>query len=467
MAQATPQGRLSMPRRIVIIGAHAAGVDAAAAARKTDRTAEITLLTTEKRAGYSRCGIPFVLGGHIPHFDNLIVYPPGFYRMMKLDLRLETTAKNIDIETKTVGIQDKTGKEGKLEYDSLIIATGASPFMPPIKGREKTGVYMIRTLEDGEKVDQAAKTAKSAVVIGAGLIGLETAVALAERGLKTTVVELLPHVLPMMLDKDIADIVHKMLEEKNLKIIVGRGVDEILGTEKVSGASVAGEKIPADLLVVATGIRTNTELAEKAGIVLGETRAIKVNMKMETYRKVDMRVQPLKDVYAIGDCAESVSLITHRPLLSQLGTTAVRQAKVAGTNAAGGYAIFPGCLGSAVTKLFDFEVGATGLTEFMASQAGIQTVTGSITSKTRADYYPGALPIRVKIVVEKETERLIGCQIIGGEEVTQRINAMSFAIQEQMTVRELVKADTAYAPPLSETWEPLVLAAEMVLMKLR
>ena len=456
-----------MPKKIVIIGAHAAGVDAAAATRKTDRTTEITLITTQRKAGYSPCGLPFVLGGHISSFDNLVVFPPAYYRMMKLDLRLETTATNIDTEAKTVEIQDKTGKREKLKYDSLIIATGAYPFVPPIKGREKQGVYVLRTIEDGEKIDQAIKNAKSAVVVGAGLIGLETAVAFVERGLKTTVVELLPYVLPVMLDKDVADRVHKMLEEKSLRVIVGRGVDEILGADKVSGVSVAGERIPADIVVVATGIRANTKLAEDAGIVLGETRAIKTNMRMETFRKVDRRIQPLKDVYAVGDCAESVNMITHRPTLSQLGTTAVRQAKVAGVNAAGGYAIFPGCLGSAVTKLFELEIGVTGLTEFMAGRVGIKTVVGNISSKTRADYFPGALPIRVKLVVEKETEMLIGGQIIGGEEVTQRINALSFAIQKQMTVRELAKADTCYAPPVNETWEPMVLAAEAALRKLR
>lgn len=456
-----------MPRRIVIIGAHAAGVDAASAARKTNRTAEISLMTKQKRPGYSPCGIPYVLGGHISNFEDLVLFPPSYFRMMKLDLRLETTATRIDTEAKTVEIQDKTGKQEKLEYDSLIIATGAYPFVPPIKGREKRGVYVLRTIEDGKKIDHAIKNAKSAVVIGAGLIGLETAVAFVERGLKTTAVELLPYVLPVMLDKDVADRVHKMLEEKGLRIIVGHGVDEILGTNKVSGVSVAGEEIPADLVVVATGIRANTKLAEDAGIVLGETRAIKTNMRMETFRKVNERIRPLKDVYAVGDCAESVSMITHRPLLSQLGTTAVRQAKVAGINAAGGYAIFPGCLGTAITKLFDLEIGVTGLTEFMAGRAGIETVAGRITSKTRPEYYPGALPIRIKIVVERETEKIIGGQIIGGEEVTQRINALSFAIQKQMTVRELAKADTCYAPPLNETWEPMVLAAETALRRLR
>jgi NADPH-dependent 2,4-dienoyl-CoA reductase/sulfur reductase-like enzyme len=175
----------------------------------------------------------------------------------------------------------------------------------------------------------------------------------------------------------------------------------------------------------------------------------------------------VKDVYAIGDCAEAIHIVTQKPALPQLGTVAVRQGKVAGINAAGGYSLFTGVLGSAVTRLFDTDVGVTGLTETSAQRAKIETVAGTISSKTKADYYPGALPIKVKLIVEKESQRIIGTQIIGGEEVTQRINAMSLAIQNQMTALELAKADTAYAPPLCETWEPLVLAAEMVLMKLR
>ena len=180
-------------------------------------------------------------------------------------------------------------------------------------------------------------------------------------------------------------------------------------------------------------------------------------MKMET---------SVKDVYAAGDCAESVSLITNRPILSQLGTTAVRQAKVAGTNAAGGYAVFPGCLCSAVTKLFDVEIGATGLTEHMAGRYGMRVISGSITSKTRADYYPGGKSIRIKILVEPNTHRIVGAQIVGGEEVTQRINALSIAMQKQMTIEELAKADTCYAPPVNETWEPMILAAEIALRRL-
>jgi len=447
-----------MPRKIVTIGAHAAAVDAASAARKTDRTAEIILLTTEKHAGYSRCGIPFVIGGHIPKFTDLIVYPSSYYQMMKLDLRRETTVTSMDIKTKTVETTDKTGKTETLAYDNLIIATGANAFIPPIKGKEKQGLLTVRTLEDGEKINQAiAQDAKTAIVMGAGLIGLEVAIGLTERGVKTTVVELLPQIMPVMLDTDMAKGVQEMLEAKGITILVGKGVEEFVGTDKVTGIIAGGEQINADLFIAAFGVKANTELARKAGLALGETKAIKVNPKMET---------SVPGVYAIGDCAETIHMVTQKPALPQLGTVAVKQGKVAGTNAAGGYAIFPGVLGSAVTKFFDTEIGITGLNEFFAKKAGLDTVAATISGKTRAQYYPGAQPIKVKIVVEKEMERIIGAQITGGEEVTQRINAISMGIQKQITVRELAKSDTCYAPPLCETWELMALAAEAAVMKL-
>jgi NADH oxidase (H2O2-forming) len=448
-----------MPRRIVIIGAHAAAVDAASAARKTDRTAEIILLTTEKYAGYSRCGIPFVIGGHIPRFTDLIVYPAAYYQMMKLDLRRETTATNVDTKVKTVETIDKAGKAEKLQYDSLVFATGASTWTPPIKGREKLGTFSVRTIEDGEKIDEAIKAgAKTAVVMGGSLIGLEMAIGLTEKGLKTTVVEMLPQLLPVMLDADMAKGVQEMLEAKGIRILVGKGVEEFAGTDKVTEVVAAGEHLAADIFISAFGVRPNTELAVKAGITLGDTRAIKTNLRMETN---------VPGIYAIGDCAESVHMVTQRPALQQLGTVAVKHGKVAGTNAAGGYAIFPGVLGSAVTKFFDLEVGSTGLTESFAKRAGIETVTGTISGKTRAQYFPGAQPIKVKVIVEKEMERVIGAQIVGNEDVTQRINALSLAIQKQMTVRELSKSDTCYAPPLCETWELMALAAEAAVMRLR
>jgi NADH oxidase (H2O2-forming) len=448
-----------MARRIIVIGANAAGVEAASAARKKDRTAEITLIVQEKNAGYSRCGLPFVIGGQIPSFKDLTVYQPAYFQMLKLKLKTETKVTAINPKEKIVTAVDKAGATESLQYDSLVIATGAEAFMPPIKGREKQGILSLRTLEDGGKILAAVQNgAKSAVIMGAGLIGLETGVALIERGLKVRVVEMLPQILPAMLDADMAKLVQKALQEKGLCILTGKAVEEFLGDDKVTAIMAGGEKMAADLFISAFGVRANTKLAVDAGIPLGASRGIKTNARMET---------DVKDVYAVGDCAESSNILTHKVACAQLGTIAVRQGKVAGANAGGGYALFPGILASAVTRLFETEAGVTGLTEAAAQRAGIEVVTGAISSKTKADYYPNALPIKVKLVVEKESQRIIGAQIVGGEEVTQRINALSFAIQKGMTVRELAKADTAYAPPLNETWEPMVLAAELVLMKLR
>lgn len=448
-----------MARRIIIIGANASGVEAASAARKKDRTAEITLLDKEKTAGYSRCGLPFVIGGQIASFKDLIVYSPAYFQMLKLNLRLETEVTAINTKEKTITIKTNNDAVEKLEYDSLVIATGAEPFMPPIKGRDKPGIFSLRNMKDGEKIDAAIRSgAKSAIIMGAGLIGLETGVGLIERGLKVTVVEMLPQILPQFLDADMAKLVQNHLEEKGMQILLNKTVEEFLGSDKVTSIKASGEVLKADLFLSAFGVRANTKLAVEAGIPLGESKGIKTNSRMET---------EVKDVYAVGDCAEAPSLITHRPMCAQLGTVAVREGKVAGANAGGGYSLFNGVLASAVTQLFEIEAGSTGLTETVAARNSIEVVTGAISSKTRAAYYPNSKSVKVKLVVEKESQRIIGAQIVGGEEVTQRVNALSFAIQKGINVRELAKADTAYAPPLNETWEPMVLAAEMVLMKLR
>jgi len=446
-----------LPRKIVIIGANAAGSTAASAARKTDRTAEITIIESEKYPAYSRCGLPFVLAGEIQKFEDLVVFPLSWYKMMKLDLRLETNAKNIDPKEKTVLIE-KDGEEETLKYDSLVLATGARAFVPPIKGSDKKGVYPLRTIEDGKRLQERMKETKSAVVIGAGLIGLEVAHALHEKNIDTAVVEMLPQVCPVMLDWDMAQLVSRRILEHNVKVTIGQAIEEIVGSSEVEGVVVGGKEVPADMVVMATGVRTRIELVRQLGAEMGDTGGIKVDPHMAT---------TLPDVYSCGDCVESYNMINWQPMRSQLGTTAVRQAKVAGTNAAGGYSIFPGVLGSAVTTIFGFEVGATGYTEFQARRVGYDTVFGSINSKTKAEYFPGGKDIRVKIVVERDLGRVIGGQIVAGEEVTQRVNMIAVAIQKQMTVFELAKADTCYAPPLNVTFEPVALAAEIAITRLR
>ncbi|TET19489.1 pyridine nucleotide-disulfide oxidoreductase [Candidatus Bathyarchaeota archaeon] len=447
-----------MPRKIVIIGANAAGVHAANAVRKTDSKAQITLIDKEPYPAYSRCGIPYVLAGEIPSLDDLTAFPPSHYRMMKFDLRLETEARSINPNDRIVLVENKEGNIEALKYDSLILATGADPFIIPMQGHDLPGVFAMRTMDDGKAIQETMKTAERAIVIGAGFIGLETAHAFAANKIKTTIIEVVPYILPALFDEDMADYTQKKIEEHGVDVVVGRRVEAILGKDKVEGVSVAGEEIDADVVVMAAGIRPRTDLIRELGVELGVTRAIRVNPRMET---------SVSGIFAAGDCVESQSDITGLPCLYQLGTNAVRQGTTAGVNAAGGYAANPRVICSAVSKIFDFELGAVGLSEFQAAKVGFKTLSATITGRTRAHYFPGGKEVKVKIVAEPILGRVMGAQIIGGEAVAQRINMLSVAIQKEMTALELSTADTSYAPPVAETVEPVATAAEIVAKKIR
>jgi NADH oxidase (H2O2-forming) len=449
---------LSNHNRVVIIGANAAGINAANAARKANGGAEIILVEGDKYPAYSRCGIPYVLSGEIPRFEDLIIFPPSHYRMMKFDLRTETKVKSIDAKEKTVQLEEKDGKAEKLKYDTLVLATGATVFIIPIKGRDLPGVFAIRTLDDGRMIQNAMKSAKSAVVIGAGFIGLETAHAMIENHIQTTVVEVLPSIIPTLFDYDMAGYAQKMIEASGVKMLMGRRVSEIIGDDRVTGVKVGEDEIEADMVIMATGVRPNVDLAREIGCELGVTRAIRTNPRMET---------SVPGVYAAGDCIESRSMITGLPCLIQLGTNAVRQGKVAGTNAAGGYSTFPGVICAAMSKIFNFEIGAAGLTEKQAQEVGFRTVSGTMTGTTRAEYFPGRKEVRVKIIAEPYMGRIMGSQIVGGEGIAHRVNMLSIAIQSEMTVRQLMNADTGYAPPMADTWEPVALAAEIAARKIQ
>jgi len=444
--------------RIAIIGFNAAGLNAASAARKVSREFEIVAFEAEDKPAYSRCGLPFVISGEVKSFDKLVAYALSYYKMMKIDLRLKTLVKSIDVKGKKLEFEEG-GRTEMIEYDKLILATGGEASIPPIKGRELEGVYSLRTRADGERIVKAAANSSSAIVIGGGVNGLEIAVALRERGLKVTLMEMFPQVAPAMLDPDMARFLEKRLEEANIKVTTGCTVEEIKGTSRVEGVRCSLGEVEADFAVVATGVRPNTNLAKKAGVEIGETGGIWVNSSMET---------SVKDVYAAGECVEATNFVTMKPTLSQFGSTAVRMGKVAGINAAGGYADFPGVLNSCVTKILDLEIGATGLTETSAKLQGLEMITGKVSGKTRAPYYPGGRELSAKLVFDKETMRLIGAQILGGEEVAQRVNTLSMAIRGRMNIWDLEKAETCYTPPLNETWEPsLHGAAEAALAKLR
>jgi len=252
--------------------------------------------------------------------------------------------------------------------------------------------------------------------------------------------------------------VQKKIEERNVRVVVGKEVEEICGKENVVGVIASGEKFEVDTVLMTTGAKARVKLARQIGVKLGDTGTIKANSRMET---------SIPGVYAAGDCTESYNMLTGQPTLSQLGTTAERQGKTAGINAAGGYNTFPGVLHTVVASMFDFEVGATGLTEAYAQKNGWRTVSGTITSKTRAEYYPGGKDITIKVVAETDLGKIVGGQIIGGEEVTQRVNMLAIALQKRMCISELSKADTCYAPSVCSPWEPVILAAENAMSRLR
>ncbi|UCH37086.1 MAG: FAD-dependent oxidoreductase [Candidatus Bathyarchaeota archaeon] len=445
-----------MRKRIVIVGTSSAGISAAVAARKTDLDAEIILISEETRWPYSRCGLPFVISNEVPCFKEVRLFPPSYYRMMKLDLRAGISVKSVNTETKIVQMETLDRQRELVEYDRLVLCTGAAASIPPIEGIEKHGVFSLRTIEDGIRIQKWLENAENAIVVGSGFIGLELAHALKNLDINTTVFERCSHVLPEWFDKDMADLVHKKVQKQGVKVIVNAKVEEILGSDYVTGVRAGGEQYNADTVLLATGARARTQLAKQMGIQLGKFGAIQVNSRMQT---------SIPEIYAAGDCVESFNLITGQATLSLLGTTAERQGKIAGINAAGGYATFPGVLHSVVSSMFNFEIGATGFTERYAQQNGWETTAGTITAKTRAEYFPGGKPITIKVIVENDLGKIIGGQIIGGEEVTQRVNLLSVAIQNQMSVSELAKADTCYAPSVCSPWEPVILAAETTMMR--
>ena len=438
--------------KIVVIGSGTAGSNFALFARKLDRKAEIIVIGKEKTMQYSPCALPFVLSGKIPKLEDIIVFPNEFYEKQKIQMMLETEAKTIDRKRKVI-ITDKD----EVPYDKLVLATGSKAFIPPIKGVEKKGVFTLKEMRDVREIQEYIKERKpkKAVVIGAGLIGLEGAVAFRELGMEVLVVELLEHLLPTMLDKDIASIVQSHLEEKGIQFRFGVGVSEIIG-DPVTAVKIGEEEIESDIVLVATGVRANVDLAREAGLEI--KRGIVVD---ECLRTSD------PNIYAIGDCAEVYDAVTGERILSQLGTTAVRMAKVAAENVFNKNVKFKPVFNTAITELFDLEIGTFGITQERARKEGIEVVVGKFKGSTKPEYYPGGKPITVKLIFRKDNKKLIGAQIVGGERVWGRIMALSFAAQKETTVEDIAYGETAYAPPISPTIDPITVAAEMALRRFK
>ena len=461
-----------MVRRIVIVGGGCGGATAAQFARKTDRTAEITIIEREPYPQYSRCGLPYGISGIIPDFANLIEAPEERLKKNRIGLHLGTEATSVDKVNRVV--HAKTGdKAFELPYDSLILATGAKATVPPIKGalkeggkpgELKPGVFVLRTIEDARGIQSLGHKGKRAVVVGAGLVGLEVAEALMVRGCKVTIVEFLHNCILAMVDEDMAQMMADAIAKHGVKLFTNYQATEILGEEKancvVANERSTGEErtFYADLIVIATGQRGETELSKQAGCSVGVTRQITVDDRCETCEK---------GIYAIGDCTEYPDLVTGKPYVSGLGTIAVKMAMVAGVNAAGGDESLPkGFLITRATEPFGCQVAAVGPTTPQLEAAGVKPVIGKVRSFTLPDYYPGRKEIFVKVMAHPQTGKILGAQIVGEDRVHMRINAFAVAIQAGMTVQELAKLETAYCPPAAPTVDPITIACEAAKLKM-
>ena len=455
-----------MGKRVVIIGAGAAGCTAAAYARKYDRKAEITIIDKEPYIGYSRCGLPFVLEGIIDDFQDLIVYTPQFLKMNKIEYKVNTEVLKIDLNSKTISIApSEGGNEEVLGFDALILATGARSFKPPIEGIDKENVFQTRTIDDWHKIKEFVKKRKKSqgVIIGGGLVGLEAASALSNKDIKVTVVEMLSQILPQMLDPDMAKEVETHLKKEEISLLINKKVEAINGEKQVESVSVNGEEITTDFAILAVGVKPNVEIT-KSFAKIGE--GIRVDEKMNILKSKDNDM-PIPNMYACGDCAEVKHQITGEWVTPFLGSSAVRQGKIAGINAIGGSKTFPGVLISTVTKIFDLEIGAVGLTETMAKKAGINPVKQKIVGETRAHYYPGGTKTKVKLLADQKNSKIIGAQIVGGEGVAQTINTIATALQKNATASDLENIDTCYSPPLSDYIPPWSNASELIIKRLR
>ena len=450
-----------MARRIVIVGCGVSGTTAAFYARKTDRSSEITIIGDEQLPEYSRCGLPYAFSGVVPTLHSLIGYEEDFYEHTnRIDLRLGVTAKRIKIDDQQVDIASTDKTTDRISYDTLILTTGARPSSLPVPGIDLKGVFTIRTMDDIEHLANHLKEspAKRVAIIGAGLTGSEMAEALLLRGVAVIQAEIVPEILPVILDPDMASIVRERGQQHGVEYHLQSTLDEIIGDRgRVVGVQISGVEHPVDAVVVAVRVRPNTELAKNAGIALGEFGGIKTDERMAT---------SARNVFAAGDCIETHDLITRRQVFFQLATTAVRQAMVAGINAAGGVAQYPGSTGATTVKLFGLEVASLGPTSASATRIGLTPVSVRITGSTRLSYYPGGKDLTVKLLANPGNGKLLGAQIIGEEGATLRANFASMAAHLGLTVSEFAEIETCYSPPLAPVWDPVTIAAQALVKKL-
>ncbi|MFF9567117.1 FAD-dependent oxidoreductase [Streptomyces sp. NPDC014685] len=443
--------------RLVVIGGDAAGMSAASRARRLRGPGELEIVAFERGrfTSYSACGIPYWVGGDVAERDDLVARTPEEHRARDIDLRTRTEVTEIDVAGRRVRAQDLgTGESYWTGFDKLVIATGARPVRPALPGMDAPGVHGVQTLDDGQALLDSLDRApgRRAVVVGAGYIGVEMAEALLKRGFEVTVLNRGEQ--PMAtLDPDMGRLVHEAMDGLGITTVGRAEVTAILtGPDGRVRAVAAGDtSYPADVVVLGIGVEPETTLARAAGLPLGPHGGLLTDLSM--------RVVGHDDIWAGGDCVEVLDLVAGRPRHVALGTHANKHGQVIGSNVGGGYGTFPGVVGTAVSKVCDLEIARTGLREKDARAAGLRFVTATIESTGRAGYYPGALPMTVKMLAEYRTGRLLGVQIVGRDGAAKRVDVAAVALTAGMTVEQMTALDLGYAPPFSPVWDPVLVAA--------
>ncbi|MFF4032809.1 FAD-dependent oxidoreductase [Streptomyces sviceus] len=451
--------------RLVVIGGDAAGMSAASQARRMRDPDELEIVAFERGhfTSYSACGIPYWVGGDVAGPDQLIARTPEEHRERGIDLRMRTEVTEIDVERQRVRARDlDSGAESWTSYDKLVIATGARPIRPDMPGADAPGVHGVQTLDDGQAlIDTLAHTrGRRAVVVGAGYIGVEMAEALINRDYEVTVLNRGSE--PMStLDPDMGRLVHDAMEGLGITMVNDTEVTKVLTGEdgRVRAVATQDAEYPADVVVLGIGVRPETTLAKAAGLPLGEHGGLLTDLAM--------RVRGHENIWAGGDCVEVLDLVSGQERHIALGTHANKHGQVIGTGVGGGYATFPGVVGTAVSKVCDLEIARTGLREKDARRVGLQFVSVTIESTSRAGYYPGASPMTVKMLAERRTGRLLGVQIVGREGAGKRVDIAAVALTAGMTVERMTALDLGYAPPFSPVWDPVLVAARKATAKVR
>jgi NADPH-dependent 2,4-dienoyl-CoA reductase/sulfur reductase-like enzyme len=446
---------LDVKEKLLIIGGVAAGLAAAMEARRRSTEAEITVLERTGDISYGACGLPYVIGGLIPSLDRLVLHTPDYFNdRHDIKVHLDTDVQEILPAKSVVRARNQT-EAREFGYTRLVIATGAAAICPPLPGHEMEGVLVMRHLRDGRRAIDFLERSRPqrAVVVGAGYIGLEMAEAFQMRGLPTTIVESSDQVMST-LGGSLRDRVVDELRSHNVEIIFGEKVVGFDGdgsnhVERV--VTETGRTLEAGIVNIGVGVRPNAELARAAGIELGESGAIRTDAEMRT---------SIANIFAAGDCCEVLHRVSGRSVWFPLGQPAVKQGWVAGANMSEDRALerYAGVVGTNVVKVFDLEVGRTGLSETEAREAGFNAFSVESETWSRAGYYPGGSKILTRLVVDR-TGRLLGAQMVGREGVAQRIDVYAAALHATLKVEEIERLDLAYAPPYAPTIDPILRAA--------